>query len=132
MLGKVKRTAAGEPQVGIFWLVSGNLVIDSTPLTEAEPYGDFLIHPGSHLEAWRLFQRSGSVPANVEYEELPRGRVVYNTRTQRFTLLADTCILRDTDIVNKIMFEMNLPNRKTCKGTDSHYRCFVCLQGKND
>jgi hypothetical protein len=28
------------PYVGIFWLVDGKLVVDSVPLSEAEPYGD--------------------------------------------------------------------------------------------
>lgn len=33
-----------EPFVGIFWVIDGRLVIDSTPLSEAEPYGDHLTH----------------------------------------------------------------------------------------
>jgi hypothetical protein len=31
-----------EPRLGIFWLVNGNLLIDSTPLSKAERYGDHL------------------------------------------------------------------------------------------
>ena len=27
------------PEVGIFWLINGKLLIDSTPLSESEPYG---------------------------------------------------------------------------------------------
>jgi len=34
-----------ESRVGIFWLLNGKLLIDSTPLDEAERYGDFLTHP---------------------------------------------------------------------------------------
>jgi hypothetical protein len=36
-----------EPRVGIFWLIDGKPLIDSTPLGEAEPYGDHLTHPRS-------------------------------------------------------------------------------------
>ena len=68
----------------------------------------------------------------MEYEEAPRGRVMYNTKSQRFTLLADKCILKDKRIVSKIMSEMNLPSKNTDKGTDSHYRCFACLYGNSD
>jgi hypothetical protein len=31
-----------EPQVGIFWVVGGKLVIDSTVLGDGERYGDHL------------------------------------------------------------------------------------------
>ena len=64
-----------EPSVGIFWVINGNLVIDSMPLGEAEQYGDHLTHPGSHLEVWAMFHQKGTVPSDMEYEEAPRGRV---------------------------------------------------------
>jgi hypothetical protein len=46
------QTTKKEPSVGIFWLVGGSLIIDSTPLSEAEQYGDHLTQPRSHLEVW--------------------------------------------------------------------------------
>ena len=116
-----------EPHVGIFWLVNDKLLIDSTPLSEAETYGDHLTHPHSHLEVWTMFQRNGTVPREVEYEEPPRGRVMYNMRTQQFILLADRCILQDKGIIGKIKLEIGLP-KDTELGPDSHYRCFACLR----
>jgi hypothetical protein len=118
-----------EPRVGIFWLVNDKLVIDSTPLSEAEAYGDHLTHPRSHLEVWTLFQRDGAVPKEVEYEEPPRGRVMYNTKTRQFMLLADRCVLKDKSLVKWIMSALSL--KKTTKtGTDEHYQCSRCLQEK--
>jgi len=118
-----------EPHVGIFWLLHGKLVIDSTPLSEAEPYGDHLTHPAGHDTVWRKFQKSGIVPADVEYEEPPRGRVTYDTKTRRFTLLADKCILGNKRIVSKIMSALSLP-KTTKTGTDEHYKCSSCLPMK--
>jgi hypothetical protein len=125
-------TSVREPRVGIFWLVDGEPLVDGTPLRAAEDYGDFKTHPRSHLEAWSLLQQNGIAPPEVEYEEFPRGRVMYNPTTRRFTLLADRCILRDKNVVAKIMLEMNLPNRNTDKGTDAHYRCSACLRSRSD
>jgi hypothetical protein len=52
---------------------------------------------------------------------------MYNTKTRRFILLADRCILRDKGIIRKIKSDMGLP--KDAKvDTDEHYRCFVCLR----
>jgi hypothetical protein len=117
-----------QPHVGIFWLVDGKLVIDSTSLAEAEPYGDNLTHPRGHLKVWEQWRMGGKVPGESEYEEFPRGRVMYNTKTQRFTLLADRCILRDKGVVSRIMSELHLPGKQTDKGTDAHYRCPSCLR----
>jgi hypothetical protein len=75
-----------EPHVGILWLLNGKPLIDSTPLSEAETYGDYLTHPRSHLEVWTQFQRSRTVPADAEYEELPRGRVMYNRVSSLVTM----------------------------------------------
>jgi hypothetical protein len=91
--------------VGIVWDVrDGNgppqLVIDGTSLIEAEPYGDFLTHARGHYEVWEGWRqlgpagliRRGLPPAIAwhEYEHFPRGRVVFNTRSRRFTLYADS------------------------------------------
>jgi hypothetical protein len=124
-------TRTTEPRVGIFWVVSGNPLIDSTSLSEAEPYGDNLTHPRGHAKVWEHYQRNGLVSREMEYEESPRGRVMYNTKTQRFTFLADRCILKHMGIVRSIMSEMNLPE-DTAKDTDSHYQCFACSHGRNE
>jgi hypothetical protein len=126
-----KKEQSGESRVGIFWVLNGEPLIDCAPLREGEPYGDHLTHPRGHAEVWERWQRNGTVLPDMEYEEAPRGRVMYNTKTRRFTLLADKCILRDKNVVRRIMSELRLP-RSTETGTDSHYRCFVCLHGRTD
>jgi hypothetical protein len=120
-----------EARVGIFWVVNGEMLIDSTPLSEAEPYGDYLTHPRGHAEVWEQYQQTGAVPSDMEYEESPRGRVIYNTKTQRFRFLADKCILREKSVVRKIMLALHLP-RNTQLDEDSHYRCSSCSRRKVD
>jgi hypothetical protein len=120
-----------EPQVGIFWVVRGNLLIDSTRLGQAEAYGEQLTHPRGHAEIWEQFQQKGLVFPEVKYEEHPRGRVMYNTKTKRFLLLADRCILRDEKVVRKVLTELRLP-RGTETGTDEHYRCSICLRSGSE
>ena len=45
-----------EARVGIFWLYNDQLVIDSTPLSQAEPYGDVLTHATGHIDHWTAFR----------------------------------------------------------------------------
>jgi hypothetical protein len=126
MTAKTTQRRKEEPRVGIFWAIDGKPLIDTTPLSEAEPYGDCLTHPRGHAAVWEHYQASGIVPKDAEYEEFPRGRVMYNTKTRRYALLADRCILKDEKLVRRILSELQLP-RTTEKSADSHYRCSSCL-----
>ena len=81
----VNNPTTPEPSVGIFWLFRDRLIIDATPLSKAELYGSALGHPTSHIDHWTRLQRTRAVPAEIEYEEPPRGRVVYDQREQRFS-----------------------------------------------
>jgi len=122
--------SVSEPTVGIFWLVGEKLVFDVTPLSQAEDYGDFKIHSGNHVSVWERLRVTKIVPVEMEYEEAPRGRVMYDVKNHLFSLLADPCILRRKEIVAKIKREMNLPKgRSTSVDTDYHYRCHACLYG---
>ena len=120
-----------EPRLGIFWLVGGKLIMESAPISAAEPYGGQLTHPRSHSELWRQHQRAGTVPADMKYDQPPRGRVMFDTRSQRFTLLADRCILQNKNILRRIMLELKLPEN-TETDTDNRYRCCDCLRGGTD
>lgn len=131
--------AAASPhpgRVGIFWGVPNaagtmQLVIDSTPLSEAEPYGDFLTHPGGHYEVWETWRRLGPAklaarglpPAIVwnEYEEFPRGRVVFDTRSRRFTLYADRK-LQEPRLREKLLKSFGLDATTCDVRSDPHYR----------
>jgi hypothetical protein len=126
-----KKNSDRAPHLGIFWLVDGKLIIDSSPLSEAEPYGNHLGHPRSHIEVWEKYQRGGKVPIEMEYEQPPRGRVMFDRTSETFTILADKCILRRKDLIANVKSELNLPKR-TRLSLDTHYRCFTCLYGTDD
>ena len=122
---------ADEPRVGIFWLVKGELIFDSSPLDEAESYGEHLTHPRSHIDVWNQFQQVGKVPRESEYEEYPRGRVMHHPASVEFTILADKCIADRKELVSEIKKTLHLP-KKTKLGSDPHYRCFTCLYPKGE
>jgi hypothetical protein len=122
----------GERHVGIFWLFQDRVITDSTPLSKAEPYREYLTHPRSHLEHWTNLQHSGTVPAGVEYEEPPRGRVAFLPANERFVLYADRCILSKKAVLKQIMTVLFLPPERTTTSSDPHYRCARCLSRPPD
>jgi len=122
----VTRSRRPTPKVGIVYLVGDKLWVDATPLTGAGSFGDFAIHERDHYQYWAQLVRSEAVP-DAQYEEYPRGRVAYNTKTAKFLLLADRCILSRKGVLSKILTRLHLPPKNTETGTDSHYRCYRCL-----
>lgn len=124
-----KKNSDRAPHLGIFWLVDGKLIIDSSALSESEPYGDHLTHPRSHIDVWAEFERSGRVPRGSEYDGYPRGRVMHHPASGEFTIFADICILKHKGLITQIKKALHL-RKKVKTGTDPHYRCPLCLRGK--
>jgi hypothetical protein len=64
------------------------LIVDQTPLSQAEAYGQALPHPRGHMEVWEAWQRLGptglarrGLPTAIafsEYDDHPQGRIVYD------------------------------------------------------
>jgi hypothetical protein len=116
------------PKVGIVFFHAGCLWVDSTPVDNAIPYGEVLTHGKGHDLYWGELQARGVVPKDVEYDEVPRGRVCYNTRSRIYHLYLDRCILRNKEMVRKIIRSMTLPPAPLTEiSTDSHYRCPGCM-----
>lgn len=132
---------SGESSVGIFWGVGPDLVLvtASTPLDQAEPYGNCLTHPGGHLETWEAWRALGpaglarrGLPAAIarhEYEHFPRGRVVFHRLARRFTAYADRRLL-GPGCRARILAAFRLPPARTAFATDAHYRTGSDLLGE--
>jgi hypothetical protein len=97
------------------------------PLADAEEYGDCLTFGGGHYETWESWRR-GRLPlspalrhlvAGAEYEEWPRGRVVYERTPKLFVIYADRQAFPYREQVETAF---NLPAGQTSIRADSHYR----------
>lgn len=110
------------PCVGIFWFVLHDgrveLVAHKTPWPDAEDYGDFKTEAMAHYSFWPTLQKKLKLPG--EYEDSPRGRVVYNTREDRFTVYIDRQLAGDV-FRARILTEFVLPADKTGFAFDFHY-----------
>ncbi|HZL51247.1 MAG TPA: hypothetical protein VFC37_09900 [Terracidiphilus sp.] len=118
---------AAPAEVGIIFLLGNTLLIDSTPVDYASDYGALKTHEKGHPDYWEELQHRGAVPAEVEYDQVPRGRVTADPKRGTVLLFLDRCILRRSDLVDRIREVMHLPpGAATEVGTDSHYVCPGC------
>jgi len=113
---------AGESEVGIFFVYNGIVLTAGTPLSMAEQYSAY--GPESF---WKNLQRNGIVPPDVEYDEVPRGRVEYDISEKKFYVYADSCILKDRKALDEIDREFHLPSANTeAPERDPQYKCKEC------
>jgi len=114
---------ASIPELGIFWIDdSGTMFAESVSLRDAEDYGDFKIFGGDHFNLWDKAVRAVPQWEGMEYEEVPRGRVVYkkDPKKPEFVVYLPKRILR---YKGKVVGRFNLPTGHIRFDTaDEHYR----------
>lgn len=136
MVSSLQQDSAAQPSVGIIWGVRDErgpllLVTDRTALAEAEAYGDCLTHFRGHYEVWEGWRRLGpmglarrGLPPLIawhEYEHFPRGRVVFDTATGRFTFYADRR-LQAPAVLRDVLRAFGLDPARCVVRSDPHYR----------
>jgi hypothetical protein len=128
---------ASSPSVGIFWgaqdLACAWWVIinEKSTLDASEVYGDFLTYARGHYEIWDRIKQMDTVqlikaglPLAVsykEYEEPPRGRVVFRQPDQRFIIYADAR-MHEPIAKTAIVKAFALGNCRYEFARDEHYR----------
>ena len=120
--------------VGIFWFVpaaagASQILAHATPLTKADRYGDAISHEG-HADLWDRLKTKGATrlrrdgypltPAFSEYDEWPRGRVVFDTRSDLFVIFADRRLQRPPFLLS-ICEAFRLVLRDAVVRSDEHY-----------
>lgn len=119
------------PAAGIFWALNCYLLIDRTNLAEAEAYGECLTHAAGHYERWEEWQALGpalrgaagypNLIGSTEYDEWPRGRVVYEVPMRRFVIYADRRLQRP-EIIDALKDAYGLTGYEVLIRSDAHYR----------
>jgi hypothetical protein len=120
------------PHLGIFWLVQApngemTLLAAGCPLDQAEPYGDCLTYGPGHYETWTHWRRDRTDPAlraivqAYEYEDWPRGRIVFDRSRDLFVLYADRKLLTQATIAH-IETQFHVPLERTEVKSDWHYQ----------
>lgn len=100
--------------VCVFFFVQKEFLVHSSPLTQAEEYGDYLVYPKSHFEIWDnyYYKKYG-----VDFDYFPRGRVAYNKVSGKYHIYFDRCIK------DKMLAFID-DSMVICY--DEHYQCHKC------
>ncbi len=101
-------------KLGVFWFVANEtgearLLHHACELAAGECGGDFINCRDSHYDVWSCWQRTGCPLRDLtrtvcrhEYEDWPRGRIIFSNTTERFMLYA-AAELENTMSVEHVM-----------------------------
>ena len=80
-------------KVGIFWLHDGSVVGVRRSLESAEEgVSGLLDSPDSHVDSWPSVAAANGRAAECEYDDVPRGRVLYDSEHERSIVYLDACL----------------------------------------
>lgn len=118
-LSKTKAT----PELGIFWIDdNGTMFSESVSLRDAVDYGECRTFEGSHFDLWSKAVLANPQWRGKEYEEIPRGRVVYlkHPKKPEFIVYLPERIGK---YKNKVIERFKLPSDHVrFDMSDEHYR----------
>lgn len=108
-------------KIGIFWYFNNDVIgiahnfnfadIDSLGLIDS---------PYTHVEYWEVLRQKNSALLDIEYEEIPRGRVIYSKNGDRFIVYLDSKLMSQ-EIINLILDFFDLNDANVIFKKDSHY-----------
>ena len=115
-----------QETIGPFFCIHNKIYAHTVPLAEAEPYGECLTSPLSHLDFWDS-GLAAHFPGH-EYEDFPRGRVV--SKNGLFVLYIDRC-LDSLSAITAILKTFGIEDAPWATDFDEHYQCPACLVRSN-
>lgn len=114
-------TSRAPGKVGIFWIFKGELIHNSVPVTDGEEYGDFVNGLCGHCTYWPHVQRTRPETRHHEYEQVPRGRVVYRKHDDIFLVYGSERFVRNEAQKQLVLSAFGLAAAKTVFRADEHY-----------
>ena len=108
--------------IGIFWFYKNKVIgiSHSYSLKDADSLG-LIDSDFTHVEYWEEIKRIIPELKDKEYEELPRGRVIFNVNRGKTIIYLDkTLLIRNK--VNQILEFFSLDFENTILKKDPHYK----------
>lgn len=110
-----------EAHIGIFWYHEGQLLFYAEPALKAPSTEGFADVDISHYEYWEVLQSKHSELKAHEYEAIPRGRVVMQSKGAKFIAYTSEALIQNESFRNRLIEQFKLPRDNVRFIQDSHY-----------
>lgn len=109
--------------LGVFWLFKDNVYGDEDILNGSNviSYGDYAQLNSDHYVIWNKYARKmGLNPMTIDYDRVPRGRVLFHIPTHHYIVIGSSKIINDEKSRDIILDYFGLPLNTEFRG-DEHY-----------
>jgi len=94
--------------IGIFWIYKDNIFSKKEALNDIQEINGFKDSDLSHYEVWEEMKITYPYLYLYEYEEIPRGRVVWDVHNQQTIIYCNRALMNDEVAKVLIMREFKL------------------------
>lgn len=115
--------SAGEhkPKVGIWWFWQDRLLKSSVPCSEGVGFDRHINGPHDHYSFWPRVQARHSELKGLEYDRVPRGRVIYDAAAEQFYCYTNCALTHSARLRRLVVEGFGLDPRRTVFRQDDHY-----------
>jgi len=110
------------PQIGIFWIFEGKIYAKTKCLQDIKAVDNFKDIDDAHYKIWDEILLQQRKLYLYEYEDIPRGRVVYSMDNAEYIVYSNEEIINSKEARNLIIGAFNLNREQVLFQYDAHYK----------
>lgn len=110
------------PHIGIFWIYKSQIYLKSIQIDNIKPIDGFIDSDFAHYLVWDKISAQNSDFYLYEYEDIPRGRIVYDVKDRRYIVYSNEDIINSEEARNLIIEAFHLDNDRVLFQYDMHYK----------
>jgi len=110
--------------IGIFWIYKQEIYLKSISMDTVKAINNFIDSDFSHYQVWDEISSQNKDFYLYEYEDIPRGRVVYDIEKLRYIVYSNDDIINSSKAKKLIIEAFNLNASNVIFQYDMHYKLF--------
>lgn len=108
--------------IGVFWIYKSQIYAKSIQIDKVKPIRGFIDSDFAHYQEWSEISIQNKDFYLYEYEDIPRGRVVYDIEENQFIIYCNEIILKKEISKRLILEKFQILNENSIFKEDEHYR----------
>ena len=110
-----------KPKIGIFWIYKSKIYLKSIETRKVNAIENFIDSDFAHYKVWDEISSQNQDFYLYEYEDIPRGRIVFNIKDKQYIVYSNNEIINSGKAKELILNAFNLQDEKVAFRYDFHY-----------
>lgn len=111
--------------IGIFWIYQSQIYLKTIEANRVKPINGFIDSDFAHYQVWDEISSQNKDFYLYEYEDIPRGRVVYDVENTQYIVYANNDIINSDEAKALIINGFNLKVDSILFKYDEHYKIII-------